>query len=107
MRAESFLLEPPGSRLWFSPAGTMLPISAFAPGQPYGVVLADCTVGRRTPMPMMARLRQFLDERQVRYEVHSHPERFNATAVAEVEHIPPREMAKVVILRAGKEYLMV
>jgi Ala-tRNA(Pro) deacylase len=58
-------------------------------------------------MPILTKLSKFLDEQKVTYEVHSHPERFTANAVAEAEHVPAREMAKVVILRAGREYLMV
>jgi Ala-tRNA(Pro) deacylase len=58
-------------------------------------------------MPMLTKLREFLDKNQVAYQVHSHPQRFTAQEVAEVEHVPGREMAKVVILRAGNEYLMV
>jgi len=58
-------------------------------------------------MPILTKLKQFLDQNQVHYEVHSHPQRFTAQEVAEVEHVPGIEMAKVVILRAGTEYLMV
>ena len=58
-------------------------------------------------MPILTKLKQFLDQHQVRYEVRSHPQRFTAQEVAEVEHVPGMEMAKVVILRAGTEYLMV
>lgn len=52
-------------------------------------------------------LKAYLDTNHVRYKVIEHPERFTAEELAEVEHVPGREEAKVVILRSGKEFLMV
>jgi Ala-tRNA(Pro) deacylase len=57
-------------------------------------------------MAMMERLKQFLDASQVRYQVHTHSRANTATAVAAADRIPLSEMAKVVLLRAGHQYLM-
>ncbi len=58
-------------------------------------------------MAVLARLEEFLHQHRVPYQVHAHPQRFTAQEVAEVEHVPGTEVAKPVILRTGKEYLMV
>lgn len=57
-------------------------------------------------MPILKRLREFLDANQVRYVVRDHPEAFTARGVAAAEHVPEAEVAKVVILRSGGEFLM-
>jgi len=57
-------------------------------------------------MPILAKLKEFLDANHVKYEVQSHPEAFTAQAVAESEHISGREVAKAVMLRSGQRYLM-
>ena len=57
-------------------------------------------------MPILTQLREFLDRNQVPYDVVDHREAFTAQEVAEVEHIPGMELAKVVILRGGATYLM-
>jgi Ala-tRNA(Pro) deacylase len=58
-------------------------------------------------MPILTRLKEFLDAKGVRYEVRSHRTAYTAQQVADAEHIPPREMAKVVMVRDGGEYLMI
>jgi len=57
-------------------------------------------------MAMMERLRQLLDSSHVPYELHQHARADTATTVAAADHVPCREMAKVVLLRAGSHYLM-
>ena len=57
-------------------------------------------------MPILTKLKEFLDANGVAYEVRSHPKAFTAQEVAAAEHVPGREMAKVVIVRAGREFLM-
>ena len=57
-------------------------------------------------MAMMERLKQFLDASQVRYQVHTHSRANTATAVAAADRIPLSEMAKVVLIRAGRQYMM-
>src|SRR5207249_4525303 len=57
-------------------------------------------------MPILTKLREFLDANGVAYEVRSHLQAFTAQEVAAAQHVPGREMAKVVIVRAGREFLM-
>jgi Ala-tRNA(Pro) deacylase len=57
-------------------------------------------------MPILTKLKEFLDAKGVRYEVRSHREAFTAQEVAAAEHVPGREMAKVVMVRDGGKYLM-
>src|SRR3989442_12266846 len=57
-------------------------------------------------MPMLTKLKEFLDANGVAYETRSHLQAFTAQEVAAAEHVPGREMAKVVIVRAGQEFLM-
>ena len=58
-------------------------------------------------MPILKKLREFLDANQVAYEVVSHAQAFTAQEVAQTEHIPGMRMAKVVMLRDGKDFVMV
>jgi Ala-tRNA(Pro) deacylase len=57
-------------------------------------------------MPILTKLKEFLDANRVPYEVRSHRTAYTAQEVAEEEHIPGREMAKVVMVRDGHDYLM-
>ena len=55
---------------------------------------------------ILKRLRQFLDANGVDYDVRSHARAVTAQEVAAAEHVPGREMAKVVMVRDGGGYLM-
>jgi len=57
-------------------------------------------------MPILTKLREFLDRNNVRYDVASHPQAFTAQEVAAAQHVPGKELAKVVILRSGRTFLM-
>jgi Ala-tRNA(Pro) deacylase len=57
-------------------------------------------------MPILRKLKEFLDENGVRYQVRSHRTAYTAQEVAAAEHVPGREMAKVVMVRDGSQYLM-
>jgi Ala-tRNA(Pro) deacylase len=57
-------------------------------------------------MPILTQLKEFLDRNNVAYEVLTHPEAFTAQQVAEAQHVPGREIAKVVIVRSGAEFAM-
>ncbi len=57
-------------------------------------------------MEILAKLRDFLDKNGVRYEVLSHRQAFTAQEVAAVQHVPGMELAKVVMLRSGPEFVM-
>ena len=48
-------------------------------------------------MPILAKLREFLEAHKVPYSVHSHPEAFTAQEIAALQHIKGRQLAKVVI----------
>ena len=57
-------------------------------------------------MPILTKLEEFLDANGVRYDVRSHRTAYTAQQVADEEHIPGREMAKVVMVRDGGGFLM-
>jgi Ala-tRNA(Pro) deacylase len=57
-------------------------------------------------MPILTKLKEFLDANRVPYQVRSHQTAFTAQEVAAAEHVPGREMAKVVMLRERGEYVM-
>lgn len=58
-------------------------------------------------MPVSKRLRQFLDDEGIRYDVYAHPEAYTAQGVAAATHIPGREVAKTVIARRGDQFMMI
>jgi Ala-tRNA(Pro) deacylase len=58
-------------------------------------------------MPLPERLRSFLDSAQAGYTVTVHNKAFTAREVAAAEHLPPREMAKTVVLFGDAEYHMI
>lgn len=55
---------------------------------------------------MLPRLKQLLEAERVPYQVHPHPVAYEATAVAAADHVPPSEMAKVLVLRSDRQFLM-
>ena len=57
-------------------------------------------------MPILTKLREFLDQNGVHYEVASHRQAFTAQEVAAAQHVPGKEVAKVVMLRSGTQFLM-
>jgi Ala-tRNA(Pro) deacylase len=57
-------------------------------------------------MPILTRLKEFLKAEGVRFEVHSHRPAFTAQEVAAAEHVPGRELAKVVMVRDDGDTLM-
>lgn len=57
-------------------------------------------------MPILTKLREFLDQQKVAYEVKAHAEAFTAQEVAAAQHVPGFELAKVVMLRSGKDFMM-
>lgn len=58
-------------------------------------------------MPFSTKLQQFLERNQVAFEHTVHPVAYTAREVAAVEHLPPREVAKVVVVAADSGYQMV
>lgn len=57
-------------------------------------------------MTVLPRLKQFLEENKVAFEVHLHPETFTAQEIAAALHVPGKELAKVVIVKVAKGFLM-
>ena len=57
-------------------------------------------------MPILTKLREFLDHNGVHYEVGAHRQAFTAQEVAAAQHVPGRELAKVVMVRSGTEFIM-
>ena len=52
-------------------------------------------------MPILGKLKEFLDANGVAYEVRTHIPAFTAQEIAAAQHVPGREMAKVVNLKAN------
>src|SRR5262245_60853582 len=58
-------------------------------------------------MPLFERLRNFLDSEHAEYTLTVHAKAFTAREVALAEHLPPREVAKTVVLFGDGDYHMV
>lgn len=58
-------------------------------------------------MPLNERLRSFLADHHADYTATAHAKAFTAREVALAEHLPPREVAKTVVLFGDAEYHMV
>jgi Ala-tRNA(Pro) deacylase len=57
-------------------------------------------------MPVLTKLREFLDQNDVPYTHTVHPLAYTAREVAAVEHIPAREVAKTVVFLSEQGYGM-
>ena len=57
-------------------------------------------------MTILRRLREYLDEKKVRYEVSSHREAFTAQDIAAALHVPGQKLAKVVMIKSGERFVM-
>lgn len=58
-------------------------------------------------MAVATKLKEYLDQHHIGYEICSHSEAYTAQEIAAAAHIPGRELAKTVIARKGKEFLMI
>jgi Ala-tRNA(Pro) deacylase len=58
-------------------------------------------------MPILTKLREFLEQEKVAYSVHSHPQAYTALEIAALEHVKDRMLAKVVIVTDAGALLMV
>ncbi len=54
-------------------------------------------------MPMLMKLQEYLDAHHVGYQVMAHPLAYTAQDVARLQHIPEREMAKVVMVKTAED----
>jgi len=57
-------------------------------------------------MPVLKKLRAFLDDAGVSYEILSHPRAYTSEGVAAAQHVPGRALAKVVIAKGGDHFHM-
>ena len=57
-------------------------------------------------MPILTKLREFLDKNGIHYEVTTHRQAFTAQEVAEAQHVKGKNVAKVVMLRSGGDFFM-
>jgi Ala-tRNA(Pro) deacylase len=57
-------------------------------------------------MPIVTKLREFLEAHSVPYSVHSHPTAYTAQEIAALQHVKGRQLAKVVIVKAGTAFAM-
>ena len=57
-------------------------------------------------MPILTRLREFLEMNKVPYSVHSHPQAYTAQEVAALAHVAGRMLAKVVMAKADDRLIM-
>ncbi len=57
-------------------------------------------------MPVLTKLEAYLEENRVPYEILLHRPAYTAQEVAAAQHVPGREMAKVVMAKAGERFVM-
>lgn len=57
-------------------------------------------------MAISMKLKKFLDENRVGYQVTAHPEVYTAQEIAAAMHVPGKELAKVVMVKAGEQFVM-
>lgn len=57
-------------------------------------------------MPILKKLQTMLDDEHIAYEVHTHPLAYTAQEIAEKQHVPGRELAKVVMLEVDERLVM-
>lgn len=57
-------------------------------------------------MPVLKQLETYLEENKVRYQTIPHELAYTAQETAQLEHIPGRRMAKVVMVRKNSHHLM-
>jgi Ala-tRNA(Pro) deacylase len=57
-------------------------------------------------MSALERLRSYLERQEVAYQLREHPEAFTTQEIAALEHVAGRRMAKVVMVLAGEQLLM-
>ena len=57
-------------------------------------------------MAITQRLKDFLDSKQVHYDVLGHQVAYTAPELAHALHVPGKELAKVVVTKVGKQFVM-
>ena len=69
-----------------------------------GVDQRSASGGSASNIP--SRLKVYLEHETVPYEVLTHREAYRASELAQVLHVPGKELAKVVILKVGERFVM-
>lgn len=57
-------------------------------------------------MSILKRLKDYLDQEKVSYEVLTHGEAYTAPELAQALHVPGKELAKVVMVKADERFVM-
>ena len=57
-------------------------------------------------MTSLRKLKDYLDGNEIRYEVGYHPRTYTAQEIAAAQHVPGKEMAKVVMVKADGRMVM-
>jgi Ala-tRNA(Pro) deacylase len=57
-------------------------------------------------MTILQRLKDYLDSQKVQYQVLTHEEAYTAPEIAHSLHVSGKEMAKVVVVKAGERFVM-
>ena len=52
------------------------------------------------------KIQDYLKEQRARFEIHEHPPAYTAQEVAAEEHVSGNRLAKVVVVKADKEFAM-
>jgi Ala-tRNA(Pro) deacylase len=85
---------------------TRFPVKRSATG-PVGLPAFLITIGfKGGVMEIPRRLINFLNEKNIKYELLHHPEAFTAQTIAEAEHVEGHHHAKVVMIKSDREHLM-
>src|SRR5712692_7581431 len=94
-------VSAPGNEALELPPRTEPPISETAAThpQPVGRVSDEA-------INIPSRLKVYLEHEAVPYEVLTHREAYRASELAQVLHVPGKELAKVVILKGGERFVM-
>ena len=60
-------------------------------------------------MPVLRKLQEYLDENKIKYQILTHSTAYTAQEVAQVQHIPGKQVAKVVMVKkeGGKPVMLV
>lgn len=56
---------------------------------------------------MDTKLKKFLDQNKIKYELHEHKKVYTALNEAETQHVKAKEVAKTVLVKSDKAYAMV
>lgn len=57
-------------------------------------------------MPVLKKLKDYLDDHKVKYQVLTHSPAYTAQEIAALEHVPGRQMAKVVMVKKDGKPVM-